>query len=110
MNSFLAWKRFILKAPCFGQHSLVEDARHEDASLFYPIKQNMASILDAAQARPDVIARAAQLRIVQKLPATRFEAVYVAGSLILTPSVQSVGCDLQQVCFGNARKAISCHY
>jgi hypothetical protein len=87
----------------------VEDARYEDASPVYPIKLNVAPKLHAAQARPDVIARAAQLRIFQKLPATRFEAVDVADSLILTPSVQSVGCDLQQVCLSHARKAINSH-
>jgi hypothetical protein len=38
MNSFFAWKRFILNALSFGQHPLVQDARHEDTSLFYPIK------------------------------------------------------------------------
>ena len=85
----------IVDAFSFGQHPLVEDARYDDASLFYPIKQNMAPILHAPQATPDLIARTAQLRIVQKLPAAGFQAVDVADSLILTLSVQSVGCDLQ---------------
>jgi hypothetical protein len=109
MNSSIAFRRFIVNALSFGQHPLMEDAIYDDASRFYPIKQNMAPILHAAQARPDVIARAAQLRIVQKLSATRFEAVDVADGLILTPSVQSVVCDLQQVCLSHARKAISTH-
>jgi hypothetical protein len=53
--------------------------------------------ITAAQAGPDLIARAAQLRRIFELPATRFKAVNVTDGLISTPGVQSVGRDPQQV-------------
>jgi hypothetical protein len=87
----------------------VEDARYDYAIRFNPVKHYMAPILQATQAGPDLIARTAQLRLIYELPATRFEAVNVTDSLILTPGFQSVGRDPQQVCLGHARKAIPSH-
>ena len=73
----------------------MEDARYDYAFRFNPIEQYMAPIFRAAQAGPDLIARAAQLRLICELPATRFKAVNVTDGLILTPGVQSVGRDSQ---------------
>jgi len=71
----------------------VEDARYQYAFRFNPVKQDMATILHTAQARPNVITCAAQLRRIHELPATGFETVNVNDSLLLTPCVESVGRD-----------------
>jgi len=88
----------------------VEDARYQYAFRFNPVKQDMATILHTAQARPNVITCAAQLRHIHELPATGFETVNVNDSLLLTPCVESVGRDPQQVCLTHARKAIRSHW
>ena len=50
---------FLLDAMSFWQHALVKDARNQDAARFDPIKHHMPGMFHAAQAGPDIIARAA---------------------------------------------------
>jgi len=50
----------------------VEDARHHDASSYDSVKHNVPPLFHPAQARPDVIAGAAQLRLIDEALAARF--------------------------------------
>ena len=75
----------------------MEDARYQDGPGFNPIKHLMAPVFPAAQAGPDMIAGAAQLRVIRELLATRFKASEIADGLIVAPCMQGVGADVRQV-------------
>jgi hypothetical protein len=50
---------FLVDALSFWQHALMKYARYHNAPCFDPIKHDMPGMLHAAQAGPDMIARAA---------------------------------------------------
>jgi hypothetical protein len=105
MERYTFWLRLcriVLPTMFFWQHALMQDARYQDAPRFDPIKHHMQAMFHAAQAGPNVIAEAAQLRVVRKALATGFKAIEVADGLVFAPCVKSVGADVHEVGLGKA--------
>lgn len=83
----------------------MEDSGHQDAALLGSIKDDVLSVLHAAQAGPDIITSATQFRIIGKLPARCFNPFDVAKGLFFAPGAQAVCKDVHQVGFGQPGEA-----
>jgi hypothetical protein len=62
----------ILDRMPFGEHSLMQDARHNNTFALPPVKHYMPTMLYTAQPRPDIITGPTERGIVGELSATGF--------------------------------------
>jgi hypothetical protein len=79
--------RLLVNVPSFGQHALVENSRYYDALGCDAVEQNMPPVLHAAQARPNVIAGAAQFWILCKLLTACFKGADILAGLVFAPCI-----------------------
>lgn len=92
----------VIEKVSFRQHPLMQDPGDENAVLFTPKKHNMAALFRAAQARADMIARAARRRVISEPLAAGFQIVNISHGLGFAPHTQGVSADIQKVSFGKA--------
>ena len=93
----------------FGQHTLMQDARNQNASDVLAIEHNVPSDLHTTQAGANTLASPTQRRIVSQHPATRLQITDVADGMALTPGAKRISADAQQVGFGAARETNGGH-
>ncbi len=87
----------------------MKNTRYQDARSFYAIKHDVPPMFYPAQARPDMIAGAAQFRIMCQLAAARFKFVEISKCLIFPPRTDGVGADVPEVGLSQARQTDSRH-
>ena len=103
-----AWLRFfgsIVGVVSIGEHTLMEDAGHQNTARFLAIKYDMFTMLKTAQPWTNVIARSAQRRVFRQHSATNFDLADIADCLGLARSAKGVIAYAQQVSLSTARKA-----
>jgi hypothetical protein len=100
---------FVADVPVLGQHSLMQDAGDENPFCNQAIEDHVAAVLHAAQAGTDIVAGAAQRRIIGECLTTHFQSIEVTAGLSFSPCSKSIVADCQQVGFGAPRKLEKSH-
>ena len=95
----------VVEGVSIGQHALMQDARNQNATTLLSVKHHVLAVLQAPQARTNVVTEPAQRRIVSKHLATNLKLAEVTGSLGAAPGAKGVIADAQQIGLGAARKS-----
>jgi hypothetical protein len=74
----------------FRQHSLMQDARDQNAAALLPIEQNVLAMLMTTQPRTNVVTESAQRRIVGEHLTTLLQPAEVISGLGLAPFAKGV--------------------
>jgi len=87
----------------------VQQAGNPDATRLQAIKNDVPTMLEAPQARANVVAWSAECGIVGQLLAASFETIQIADRLIASPSAHCVLADVEQIDFRSNGKANNAH-
>jgi len=100
---------FIVDGVSIGQHALMQDARNQDTTTLLAVEHHVLAMLQALQARTNVVTEPAQRRIVSKHLATNLKLAEVTGGLGTAPCAKGVISDAQQVVRSTTRKPKRSH-
>jgi hypothetical protein len=103
VRSLSTIQSFIFKIMLFREHTLVQDARNEDAVLFPPVKEDVPPFFKAMQIGPNPHATPTEARIGSQQLRAFLQAVKIAPRLSRTPVLQRVCANAQQVSLGATR-------
>lgn len=68
----------------------MQDAGNENSAGFLPVEHDVPAMLDAAQARPDIVTGSIQRWMVREAPATRLQLIKINDSLACAPSAEGI--------------------